>query len=348
MRVSQNGSGRWNPRISSGIARARLYIAAVVAIAALSSAETARSAEAGATIYMLGSRGPMAGFIPPPGVFVQNDTYFYSGSFSGTRDTEIGGLLVANVKAEVWFDFITPTWVTPATILGGNLGFALTLPFGTPKISADAEIIGTPLSRARSDARFSFGDFLPQAFIGWHAGNFHWMIAVMGAVPSGTYVKGQLSNTSLNRPALDVTGAITWLDPQLGLDISAAAGIVFNWQNAATLYETGDEFHLEWAVTKNLTKDLSISAVGYYYQQLTADSGPGAMLGPFKGEVFAVGGALSYNFLIDQLPISTRLKVYREFNATRRLEGTAGFFMISAPLFLYGAPPPPVGPIVAK
>jgi hypothetical protein len=37
-----------------------------------------------------------------------------------------------------------------------------------------------------------------------------------------------------------------------------AAGFTFNQTNTATDYKTGDEFHLEWAATKYLTKEFTI------------------------------------------------------------------------------------------
>ena len=39
----------------------------------------------------LGSRGPNAGITPPPGVYFQDDTYFYSGKIGGTT-LPTGGL----------------------------------------------------------------------------------------------------------------------------------------------------------------------------------------------------------------------------------------------------------------
>jgi hypothetical protein len=72
--------------------------------------------------------------------------------------------------------------------------------------------------------------------------------------------------------------------------------------------------------------------VGYYYQQLTPDTGTGAVLGSFEGRVVALGGAIGYTFEIGKLPVSTRLKVFREFDAVNHLEGTAGFFTVSLPL----------------
>lgn len=151
-------------------------------------------------------------------------------------------------------------------------------------------------------------------------------------IPSGTYVAGQLSNASLNRPAVDLFGTLTWLDPAIGWDLSAAAGFTFNQANTATNYTTGDEFHLQWAATKYLTKEFTVGLVGYYYQQLTPDTGTGAVLGAFEGRVVALGGAISYTFEAGKLPISTRLKIYREFDAVNHLEGTAGSFTVSMPL----------------
>ncbi len=137
---------------------------------------------------------------------------------------------------------------------------------------------------------------------------------------------------SLNRPAVDLFGTITWLDPALGVDLSAAAGFMFNQTNTATNYKSGDEFHLEWAATKYLTKEFTIGLVGYYYQQLTPDSGTGARLGSFEGRVVALGGSIGYTFEVGKLPISTRLKIYREFAVQNRFEGTAGFFSVSLPI----------------
>ncbi len=45
--------------------------------------ETADAAEGGFGVYLLGARGPGAGFTPPPGVYFQDDTYFYSGKIGG-------------------------------------------------------------------------------------------------------------------------------------------------------------------------------------------------------------------------------------------------------------------------
>ncbi|MGM4892024.1 SphA family protein [Tardiphaga sp. 839_C3_N1_4] len=246
-----------------------------------------------------------------------------------------GGLLVANVSQQTWINLPTTIWVTPAKIFGGDLAFSLTTPFGEPRVNANLLVNSPrfgPIGVNAVDSELALSDFFINSFVGWRSGNFHWQVGVGGVIPSGTYVPGQLSNASLNRPAIDVFTALTWLDPTLGWDLSASAGFTFNQTNTATDYKSGDEFHLEWAATKYITKEFTLGLVGYYYQQLTADSGSGARLGSFEGRVVALGGALGYTFEVGKLPISTRLKVFREFAAENRMEGTAGFFTVSLPI----------------
>lgn len=313
----------------------------------------AQAAEAAQGVYVLGNRGPLAGVTPPPGFYFESETYFYQGDLGGNRTFQSGGVVASNVKLDISATFMTPVWVTPVEILGGNLGFSITIPFGTPNVSAGAVLSSPRIDRIISgrerDAVFNVGDIYLASFVGWHSGNFHWSATALGVVPSGSYETGQLSNISLNRPALDLSGALTYLDPVLGYELSVVPGITFNWINPATQYLTGTEFHLEWSASKYLSKELSLGLVGYFYDQLTGDSGRGDRIGPFKGRVTALGGQIGYTFQVGEIPVSTNVRVLREFDVTNRFAGTATYLTISAPLWV--APPKPVAetrPVIAK
>ena len=53
----------------------------------------------------------------------------------------------------------------------------------------------------------------------------------------------------------------------------------------------------------------------------------------FAGRVhFALGGAMTYNFALGKIPVSTSARVYREFDAENRLQGTAGWPTMAIPL----------------
>ncbi|AJY48314.1 phenol degradation protein meta [Martelella endophytica] len=291
----------------------------------------AEAAESGTGFYLLGSKGPMAGVLAPPGAYFANDLYFYSGSAGASVDLPIGGSVVADIDATAVIDLATGLWVLPEGVAGGNLGLTVTVPWGYQKVDASAALSGGGLGTAIDDNVSTIGDPVIGATLGWHSGNWHWTAGTLVNVPIGDYQEGEIANVAFHRWGADLNAAVTWLDATSGWEASAAAGFTFNGENPATDYKTGTEFHLEGAFTKTFESQLSAGLVGYYYQQLTADSGPGASLGDFKGRVAAIGATVGYNFVAGETPISLRAKIYHEFDAKNRLEGTSGYLSLSLP-----------------
>ena len=161
-------------------------------------------------------------------------------------------------------------------------------------------------------------------------------------VPIGDYNNGALDNLAFNRWSVDINAAATWLDPTIGFELSAAAGITFNEKNSATNYKTGEEFHLEFAALQHFSKSFSAGLVGYHYQQISGDSGSGAVLGAFKGRVTALGPQIALTFPVNGIPVNVSGRFFAEFGAKNRLEGTAGCAIDSFHLFV--ARPPPAVP----
>ena len=319
---------------------ARSVIAASILIAAT---QYAQSAESGVGVYPLGLRGPLAGIVPAPGVYFQNDFYFYQGDAGASRPIPLNGNLVANVNATMGIDIPTILWSTPFPVAGGNLALSASFPVGGPSVDAGLGLTSPAISsefvRNAHDLIATFGDPFLVSSIGWHAGNLHWTGGVGVNVPVGDYREGALANIAFHRWAADLFGAATWLDPKTGIDLSGAMGITFNGTNPATDYTTGTEFHLELAATQNLPNGFSFGIVSYYYDQITGDSGTGAKLGAFEGRVAAIGGSLGYMFKVEGRDVATRVKVYREFDVLNRLEGTSAFFTVAMPLYVYPMPP---------
>ncbi len=293
---------------------------------------TALAAESGVGFYLLGSKGPFAAVLPGPGVYFQNDAYFYSGSAGASRDLPIGGRIVANIDATAYIDLATGLWVIPGDFFGGSLAFQATLPWGGQNVDASLALAGGGLGAGVSDSVFTIGDPVLGASLGWHNGNWHTVTGFLVNVPIGDYQEGEIANVAFHRWGLDLNGGVTYFDPQTGWEVSGVAGFTFNGENPATNYTTGTEFHFEGSVTKTFSPQLNAGLVGYFYQQVTGDSGTGANLGDFQGRVAALGGTLGYNFQIGSTPVSTRIKVYREFAVENRLEGTAGFLTVTIPL----------------
>jgi hypothetical protein len=71
----------------------------------------------------------------------------------------------------------------------------------------------------------------------------------------------------------------------------------------------------------------------YHFDQLSGDSGEGAVLGPCKGRVTAAGAHAAYNFkLMGKIPATLRLHATSEFDARNRPEGHSIWLDFSMPL----------------
>jgi hypothetical protein len=309
---------------------AALWIALIVAFAN----QPAKSAEGAVGFYLLGSKGSMAGVVPPPGAYAQSIKFFYSGNTSANLN--VSGLTIAGqVEADAFYELPVGLWVAPGKVLGGNFALSLITPIGWKDVSAGLSIAGpggTTLASGLQSDDVAFGDPVPGALLGWHAGNWHWNVGMMVNVPIGFWKRGNLSNIGFNRTAIDTNAAVTWLDPNLGLEVSTAVGFTYNFKNPDTEYKTGTELHAEWAAIKSLSKTFGIGLVGYHYQQISGDSGSGASLGDFKGRVTALGPAINYSFSLGNVPISTNWRYLKEFNVKNRLEGQSALLTVTIPL----------------
>ncbi len=103
--------------------------------------------------------------------------------------------------------------------------------------------------------------------------------------------------------------------------MSGAAAYSINTRNNATDYQSGDDFDLDWAVGKQFTRAWNVGLVGYEMQQVTGDSGSGAVLGANEASVWALGPAVSYGTLVGHTPVSFLAKWTHEMQATRTFKG---------------------------
>ncbi|MCA3599268.1 MAG: transporter [Methylobacterium sp.] len=318
----------------------------------------ANAAEIGKSVYLLGSTTSMAGMMPPSGFYYAGLGYFYHAKGSGaaalsrTLGHESGKLpsfptLKADadltVKADVAIKVSSLLWVSPTPVLGGKVGFGVLVPVGyqTTDVNVTARaaitfpggsILGPGQTRRVTDDTFAIGDPLATAFIGWNSGHYHWKLTGLVNIPVGSYSRTSLVNMGFNRWAADLTGSMTYLNPQNGFEVSVSPGITFNGENPSTNYRTGTEFHVEAAIMQHFSPKFSVGIVGYHYQQLTGDSGSGAVLGGFKGRVSAIGPSINYTFEVGDYPVVTSLRWMREFNTKNRLEGDAAIFTLTIPL----------------
>jgi hypothetical protein len=284
----------------------------------IASSACATAAEYGFSTYGLGSTAFGAGVTPPAGFYGSQAIGFYSGDLSVT--TNFGGVTI-NAGASV-DGFTTATnllYVPQRKVLGGNLGLSVTIPVG--HVALDATIGVGPLVASRSVEGWGLGDIVPKVQLGWEHGGFAHTIYLQSVLPTGRWEPGFSPIIGLHRPGLDTGWAFTWTDSGKKIQLNGAAGFTLNFENTATNYKSGNEFHFEWAAALEFAPGLMIGVVGYDYRQLTGDSGSGATLGSFKGRVDAIGPGITYTTLIGKTPLILNVRHYREFNVENRWEG---------------------------
>src|SRR5206468_2252182 len=174
-----------------------------------------------------------------------------------------------------------------------------------------------------SDTVTGFGDLYPRASLKWNVGANNFMTYITGDIPVGVYSSTSLANLGLGHGAIDAGGGYTYFDPTKGHEFSAVAGFTYNFINPTTNYQSGVDFHLDWGASQFLSKQFFVGLVGYAYNQVTADSGPGDRVGSFESRVFSVGPQIGYVFPLSdgQAQGFLGVKSYFEFGARNRPEG---------------------------
>jgi len=179
----------------------------------------------------------------------------------------------------------------------------------------------------------SFGDLAPMASLKWKQGNDNFMTYVTGGIPIGAYNPRSLANIGIGFWSVDSGGGYTYYNETTGYEFSALSGFTYNFINPSTQYQNGIDFHTDLAASKTLSDNVYVGAVGFIYDQVTGDSGTGAVLGSFESRVFGAGPQLGFFFPIGKMAGSLNLRAYYEFGAEHRPAGWNGWaeFSISPP-----------------
>jgi hypothetical protein len=298
----------------------------------------ARAAEFGTGIYMLGYQSSLAGYMPDPGFYLRNDFYAYQGN---AKIMPFARRVELDLRSRLITDLITTSWVTPLKIFGANYAIGLiwssvTNSFLKGNLSFDTrsprlnQFLNQRLGGSEEGSYTGVSDLvITPVSLGWHLGQFHIMTFGNVYAPVGSYNPNRRLNTGLNRVAIEPNVAVTWLQPKYGQEVSISMGYTINFQNPATQYHTGNEFHLEYFLGQHLPKGFALGLAGYIYNQMTADTGSGAQLGAFHGQTVALGPCLTYNGKIGSHAIGLNARYYNELKVHNRFDGQAFFFTAS-------------------
>ncbi|MBD8893293.1 SphA family protein [Roseibium litorale] len=274
----------------------------------------AQAAENGNTQYSPGSSQFFAGAFPPfPGLyFLSQSSYYASNRLNDGNGKEIP----IDFKVRAASETMRFLYVTPLEFAGARLSTQLVVP-----------IVNVDLSTAFFSASdLGLADMVGTIGLTWHPDRkSSYTLGLDIAAPVGKYDVANAASPGLNHWSFQPALGYHYSDPQ-GLEIGALARLIFNTENPDTNYTSGNEFVLDYAAGWNFDK-WRIGAVGYYLQQLTDDSGPGAPADGHRGKGLAIGPSLTYSFT-PALQLSSSWQ--HDVIAENRAQGDTFWFNIAA------------------
>jgi hypothetical protein len=314
-------------------------VAALLCVGILSMTSSGSLAdESGTSFWLPGTFGSLAAVPGTPGWAVASVYYHTSVSagadVAAAREAQIGRFnptlnvnLNASLHATADLAIIVPSYTFATPVLGGQLAVQMGTITGTTSASVNGTLSASlpPFNLLRtdsiSDTSVGFGDLYPLASLKWNMGVNNFMTYITGDIPVGNYSSASLANLGLGHGAIDAGGGYTYFNPATGHEFSAVAGFTYNFMNPTTNVQSGVDFHLDWGMSQFLSKQFFVGLVGYAYDQVSADSGSGDLVGSFESRVFSVGPQLGYIFPIAGKQGFLGLKSYFEFDAKNRPEG---------------------------
>lgn len=308
------------------------------AAALLVGARGAHADESGIAFWLPGLYSSMAAVPGTPGWalggFYYHTSVNASGAAAASREFQVGRFspnvnlnLSLSLAGQGDLVFLAPSYTFATPVFGGQLAVSVASYFGRNSANIAGTLTATagPLIVQRSgtlgDALVSYGDLIPTTTLKWHDGVNNYMVYVTGDVPVGDYDPNRFANIGIGHGAVDFGAGYTYLNPATATEFSGVAGFTYNFRNPNTQYQSGVDFHLDWGVSRFMSKQVFVGFAGYAYQQITSDFGQPAVLGDFRSRVFGIGPQIGYLFPIGDRQGFLGFRGYGEFDAANRPSG---------------------------
>jgi len=293
------------------------------------STSTVRGEEGGSGHYLPGSMSSFIDGVPPTKtLIIRLNVIDYAGDYENVLP--IAGQTVANIDVKSSGLGLTMVY-RPDIDLGEKWSYA----FGGTLPLVDLDVKGTVTSFGVdaitvTDNVSGMGDLMIMPImLNQNINpdvNINYRVSIYA--PTGDYTLGNLANISKNFWTVEPTIGFIYFGQKNGIEASLFAGIDFNSKNNDTQYKSGNQAHIEATVAQHfpLWGGLTSAGItGFYYKQITGDSGIGATFGDFKAKATGVGPTISYIGKLNGLDIMTELKWLHELDTKKRVQGDTLF-----------------------
>lgn len=289
--------------------------------------------EGGSGHYMPGSMSSFVDGVPAAEtIIVRMNVLEYSGSYEHTLP--FAGINAADVDVTSRAFGLTLLY-RPDIELGDNWSYAFsaTIPYVDMEVSAD---VFSEESHLRiTDTDNTLGDIiLMPLMLNQNINpdlNINYRVAIYA--PTGSYEVGDLANTGKNFWTIEPTIAAVYLGQKNGIEASLFFGMDFNQENDDTKYKSGVQAHFDGTLAQHfpLWGGLAGAGIsGFYYNQITGDSGDGATFGDFKAKTIGAGPVISFVKKVGTTDIMAEFKWLHEFSTRNRVEGNTLFLKVMA------------------
>lgn len=253
--------------------------------------------EGGAGHYAPGGAATLIDLLPTkPGFILQPIYTYYKGDAEASRTYPVAGRITANLEAKSNSVTLGALYTFNTTVLGARYTVGAYAPYTWKEVTAT---VSSGLGAIRREDKVDgFGDItLLPVGLAWKIGN--WQIGGLLPIyaPTGSYEVGRLANPGLNYWTFDPTVQLAYGSEKSGFNAALFAGMTFNTENKDTDYQSGSVLHVEASVQQLLPLGpgfIGLGANAFLYEQVTGDSGSGAVLGDFKGRKMGIGPVISY------------------------------------------------------
>jgi hypothetical protein len=270
-----------------------LLVAGLLALPKLVSAQPAAH-------YAPGTEGIMAATLPPPGVYIRDYNEFYYADQANNSQ----GNKVASPEAFVYANVPRLIWITDLKVLGGYLGVDGLLPLEYTYIKGMGQTFG-------------IGDAFFEGTWSWHLTQFDFSLGAGAWAPTGDSSSQPTTRAGLGYWGEMLTAGATWYPDQAKRwALSVLNRYEFNQKKEDTDITPGQVYTVEGGLSYGVLKTVAVGAIGYYQQQVTANSGS---LDSTRSRVAGIGPEISAFF--PSMTFGVSLRYACEFMAENRLQG---------------------------
>jgi hypothetical protein len=296
---------------------------------------TADAEEGGSGHYLPGAMSSFVDGVPPKETFIARyNMVFYNGDIAANEPLPIAGVQTLGAEATSWAHGLSLLWRPPLD-LGDrwSYAFSATIPFVWMDVSANVTAGATTIRRTSSVN--GLGDIVLMPLMLNYNINSNLNVNFRTGIyaPTGDYEVGRLANTGKNFWTVEPTLGLMYFGVNNGFEASVFLGADFNTENPDTNYKSGTQFHVDGTLAQHFPLLGGLAGVGvngFWYDQITGDSGSGATFGEFKGRTTGVGPVLSYVFKLGKVDMIAEAKWLHELDTTKRLEGDIVWFKLVA------------------